>query len=610
MGHLPQPDAPSERCSTYDRHARCRCTRVIGRRSKGFLRAQIAVAAALGLSLALASSGCGGGSGSSGSAGAPQAAPSCRLAAALHEHQFARSDELRATPSDVVIGRLETGAAGEPVAASDSGRPGVDVLPYRIVADTELRLGIVGGTAGTVRLLDASGRIVAETLAGEEESRVSIAAGDYTLEITSDGSRAAHYLVMPRACAGASASGTSTAHATQAADDATTPGVYVTETGASGAVSGASTSVAAFVGSIGAGPIGQATQLTSVDDLTSSFTTAAAASPVGVAVAQFFANGGSIAWVVGTASASVNDVVGTFGAKSGLYALDAASGWSLLVLPDLATMSPTDATTLLQTAVPLAIRANAFTIVDAPQSLVASMEYGGWVIESLVPTLPGPLPPQSVLPFAATYYPQIVVQDASGAPSTVSAGGAIAGVFAANDGVSGVWVDPAGSPNGVFDAVVSASTVLDDADVATLLSESVNAIRSGPALGTSTVLFGARTLGDASMNGASVAASRTDLYVRASLQESLQWVVFEPNDEMLWQAVTQQVTAFLTTLWSEGGLAGSTAAEAFVVTCDASDNPPEQLLNGELVVEVEVQIVGDPEPTQLTFTFAVEASGA
>lgn len=563
----------------------------------------------LTLGLGLASGGCDGGSGSSGSAAVPEVAPSCRLADALHEHQLARSPDLHATPGDIVIGRLETGAPGEPVAASDSGRSGVDVLPYRIVADTDLRLGIGGGTAGIVRLLDASGRIVTETHAGEEDSRVRVGAGDYTLEITTDGSRPAHYMALPRACAGV-APGTSAAHATQATDDAATPGVYVTETGASGAVSGASTSVAAFVGSIGTGPVGQAMQVTSVDDLTSSFTAAASASPVGLAVTQFFANGGALAWVVGTASASANDVIGTSGAKTGLHTLDSASGWSLLVLPDLASMSPDDATTLLQTAVPYAIGANAFTIVDAPESLAASMEYGGWVIASLMPTLPGPLPPQGVLPFAATYYPQIVVQSAPGATTTVAAGGAIAGAFAANDGASGVWVDPAGSANGVLSGVVSASAVLDDVDVATLLSENVNAIRSGPAFGTRTELFGARTLGDANMNGAYVAASRTDLFIRASLQESLQWVVFEPDDELLWQAVTQQVTTFLTSLWTEGGLVGATAADAFVVTCDASNNPPDQILNGYLSIDIEAHIAGNPEPTQLVFTFEVESSGS
>ena len=112
------------------------------------------------------------------------------------------------------------------------------------------------------------------------------------------------------------------------------------------------------------------------------------------------------------------------------------------------------------------------------------------------------------------------------------------------------------------------------------------------------------------MNGAYVASSRTDLYIRASLQESLQWVVFEPDDELLWQAVTQQVTTFLTQLWNEGGLVGATAADAFVVTCDASNNPPDQILNGLLSVEVEVRIVGNPQPTELAFTFQVESSGS
>lgn len=504
-----------------------------------------------------------------------------------------------------MVGRLEAGAPGEPIVASDSGGNGVDLLPYRIAADTDLRIGVGGGTAGFVRLIDASGRIVAESRAGDEESLVHVAARDYMLEITSDGSRAAHYMVMPRACVGLGASVASTARPSATVD---TPGVYVQETGAATAVMGASTSVAAFVGSIGSGPIGKATQLTSLDDLTSSFGAAATTSAVGVSVAQFFANGGNSAYAVGTASGAVTDIIGDPGAATGLYALEAVQAWSLLVLPDLATMSPSDAETLLAVAAPFAIQADALTIVDAPASLASVDAYGGWASQSLVAALPGPLPPQSVLPFVATYFPQILIDDATDAPTAIPAGGAVAGVYASNDLARGVFVDPAGSPNGVVGGAVGVSALLDDADVTDLTLARVNAIRSGPAFGGSTVLDGARTLGDATMNGAYVSSSRTDLYVRASLRESLQWVVFEPNDELLWQAVTQQVTAFLTGLWSEGGLLGATAADAFTVTCDASNNPPEVILNGVLNVGVEVRVVEDPDPTVLTFTFPVEPS--
>ena len=151
-----------------------------------------------------------------------------------------------------------------------------------------------------------------------------VGAGDATLEITTDRNRPAHYMAC-RAYAGVAPG--SAAHATQATDDAYARRL---RDGRRARPRCRVDSVAAFVGSIGTGPVGQAMQVTSVDDLTSSFTAAASASPVGVAVTQFFANGGAL--VGGRYRERVGERrSGTSGAKTGLHALDSASGWSLLV---------------------------------------------------------------------------------------------------------------------------------------------------------------------------------------------------------------------------------------------------------------------------------------
>jgi len=74
--------------------------------------------------------------------------------------------------------------------------------------------------------------------------------------------------------------------------------------------------------------------------------------------------------------------------------------------------------------------------------------------------------------------------------------------------------------------------------------------------------------------------------VEQSLKNSLQWVVFEPNDQALWAAVSRDIAAFLTTLWSQGALFGATAQEAFFVTCDASNNPLETRELGQLFIDI------------------------
>ena len=65
------------------------------------------------------------------------------------------------------------------------------------------------------------------------------------------------------------------------------------------------------------------------------------------------------------------------------------------------------------------------------------------------------------------------------------------------------------------------------------------------------------------------------LFLRESIDEGTQWVVFEPNDPTLWGKIRLNVTAFLTNVWRSGALFGVTPQEAFYVKCDAETNPPE-----------------------------------
>jgi phage tail sheath protein FI len=79
----------------------------------------------------------------------------------------------------------------------------------------------------------------------------------------------------------------------------TAPGVYIQEI-SSGSISiaGVSTSTAAFIGPAARGPFNVATRLAGWGDYVTNFGGFSAASELSYAVSQFFANGGSDAWVV------------------------------------------------------------------------------------------------------------------------------------------------------------------------------------------------------------------------------------------------------------------------------------------------------------------------
>lgn len=70
------------------------------------------------------------------------------------------------------------------------------------------------------------------------------------------------------------------------------------------------------------------------------------------------------------------------------------------------------------------------------------------------------------------------------------------------------------------------------------------------------------------------------------MEVGLQWVVFEPNDQILWGKVKRDVTAFLRGVWRSGALFGPSPSTAFYVKCDEELNPPDVRDLGQLIIEV------------------------
>ena len=47
------------------------------------------------------------------------------------------------------------------------------------------------------------------------------------------------------------------------------------------------------------------------------------------------------------------------------------------------------------------------------------------------------------------------------------------------------------------------------------------------------------------------------IFIEASIDRGLQWVVFEPNAEPLWARVRRSISNFLTLVWRNGALEGT-----------------------------------------------------
>lgn len=85
------------------------------------------------------------------------------------------------------------------------------------------------------------------------------------------------------------------------------------------------------------------------------------------------------------------------------------------------------------------------------------------------------------------------------------------------------------------------------------------------------------------------------LFVEKSIEISTQFAVFEPNAEPLWATIRRSVGNFLTAVWRDGALEGTTAEEAFFVKVDCSTMTQSDIDNGRLIILVGIAPVKPAE---------------
>ena len=78
-------------------------------------------------------------------------------------------------------------------------------------------------------------------------------------------------------------------------------------------------------------------------------------------------------------------------------------------------------------------------------------------------------------------------------------------------------------------------------------------------------MWGARTLDGNSNDFRYIQVRRTLIYIEQSVKLALDQFVFAANDGNTWVTVKSMISNFLQGLWSQGGLMGATASEAYSV---------------------------------------------
>jgi hypothetical protein len=287
--------------------------------------------------------------------------------------------------------------------------------------------------------------------------------------------------------------------------------------------------------------------------------------------------------------------------------LDKVPIFNLMVLPGIADNSATwpadeSGILILSTAIAFCERKLAFLIMDPPIADSAD----GTVKPAAWPPMPTPVPappgdnsnpiqatmnqgstPESKN--AALYFPYLLTPDpitgsginyVTGQPSQMPPAATVCGLYAATDIARGVWKAPAGfqtQANNVSGVVQRG--LMTDPRQGVLNPLGVNCLRQFPNVGT--VVFGARTLVTLTdEQWRYVPVKRTALFIEQTLLANLKWVIFEPNAQPLWSAISMSINAFMLGLFKQGAFQGVTPSLAFQVQCDSQTTTQTDIDNG------------------------------
>lgn len=192
--------------------------------------------------------------------------------------------------------------------------------------------------------------------------------------------------------------------------------------------------------------------------------------------------------------------------------------------------------------------------------------------------------------YAGLYHPWLIVFDPLDKRNiAIPPSGSVLGIYARSDNTRGVHKAPA---NEVVRACVGLDCQFNKGEQDILNPKGVNLIRSFPGMGIR--VWGARTA-TSNPSWKYVNVRRLFIYIEESIKANTNWVVFEPNDEVLWVRVKRTIEVFLTGMWRDGSFAGSSPDEAFFVNIGHETMSQDDIDNGRLICVIGVAPVKPAE---------------
>ena len=225
--------------------------------------------------------------------------------------------------------------------------------------------------------------------------------------------------------------------------------------------------------------------------------------------------------------------------------------------------------------------------------------------------LDGPQPPNDAMAdvqeqrqqfdtkYAAIYYPWLLIPEpfppnlARIANYPVPPSGHVVGIYARTDIERGVHKAPA---NESVRGILGLQRILnkEHQDILNPSPVNINVIRDFRNNNRGIRVFGGRVI-TSDTDWKYVNVRRLLIFIENSIDRGLQWVVFEPNAEPLWARVRRSISNFLTTVWRNGALEGTTTEEAYFVRCDRTTMTQTDIDNGRLICVIGVAPVKPAE---------------
>jgi phage tail sheath protein FI len=201
--------------------------------------------------------------------------------------------------------------------------------------------------------------------------------------------------------------------------------------------------------------------------------------------------------------------------------------------------------------------------------------------------------------YAALYHPWLLIPHpyppAPGAAPdyAIPPAGHVVGVYARTDIERGVHKAPA---NEVVRGITGLQRRLTkgEHDMLNPYPYNINVIRDFRDDSRGIRVYGGRVITSDS-DWKYVNVRRLLIFIEASVDRGLQWVVFEPNAEPLWARVRRSISNFLTLVWRNGALEGTRVEEAFFVKCDRTTMTQTDIDSGRLICLVGVAPVKPAE---------------